>query len=86
MGYLEQPHTSAGRVPSAAGYRLYVDELMADYRLSMDETRSISLSLEDKIQRVDQMMERVAKLVSQATDLPAISLTSRQGGATVKHF
>ena len=28
MGYLEQPHTSAGRVPSAAGYRLYVDELM----------------------------------------------------------
>ena len=33
MGYLEQPHTSAGRIPSAAGYRLYVDELMADYRL-----------------------------------------------------
>ena len=86
MGYLEQPHTSAGRVPSAAGYRLYVDELMADYRLSMDETRSISLSLEDKIQRVDQMMERVAKLVSQATELPAISLTSRQGGATVKRY
>ena len=86
MGYLEQPHTSAGRIPSAAGYRLYVDELMADYRLSMDETRSINLSLEDKLQRVDQMMERVAKLVSQATELPAISLTSRQNGATVKRF
>ncbi len=85
MGYLEQPHTSAGRIPSAAGYRLYVDELMADYRLSMDETRSINLSLEDKLQRVDQMMERVAKLVSQATELPAISLTSRHG-ATVKRF
>ena len=38
MGYLEQPHTSAGRIPSAAGYRLYVDELMMDYRLSIDET------------------------------------------------
>ena len=86
MGYLEQPHTSAGRVPSAAGYRLYVDELMADYRLSMDETKSINAAMEDRMQRVDHMMERVAKLVSQATELPAISVTSRQGGATVKRF
>ena len=86
LGYLEQPHTSAGRIPSAAGYRLYVDELMADYRLSMDETRSINIAIEEKMQRVDKMVEKVAKLVSQATDLPAISVASRQGGATVKRF
>ena len=86
MGYLEQPHTSAGRIPSAAGYRLYVDELMMDYRLSMDETKSINTAIEEKMQRVDKMVERVAKLVSQATDLPAISVASRQGGATVKRF
>ena len=86
MGYLEQPHTSAGRIPSAAGYRLYVDELMADYRLSMDETKSINAAMENKMQRFDQMMDQVAKLVSQATELPAISLTSRQAGATVKRF
>ena len=86
MGYLEQPHTSAGRIPSAAGYRLYVDELMADYRLSIDETKSINQAFEDKMQRVDQMMERVAKLVSQATELPAITVTARQSGATVRRF
>ena len=86
MGYLEQPHTSAGRIPSAAGYRLYVDELMADYRLSIDETRSINSSLEAKMQRVDKMVEKVARLVSQATDLPAISAASRSGGATVKRY
>lgn len=86
MGYLEQPHTSAGRIPSAAGYRLYVDELMADYRLSIDETKSISSAIEEKMQRVDQMVEKVAKLVSQATDLPAISVTSRQTGTAVKRF
>ena len=86
MGYLEQPHTSAGRVPSAAGYRLYVDELMADYRLSMDETSSINTAIEEKMQRVDKLMEKVAKLVSQATDLPAISVAARTGGATVKRF
>ena len=86
MGYLEQPHTSAGRIPSAAGYRLYVDELMADYRLSLDETKSINSAIEEKMQRVDKLVERVAKLVSQATDLPAISVASRQYGATVKRF
>ena len=86
MGYLEQPHTSAGRIPSAAGYRLYVDELMADYRLSIDETRSINTAIEEKMQRVDQMVEKVARLVSQATDLPAISAASRSAGARVQHF
>ena len=86
MGYLEQPHTSAGRIPSAAGYRLYVDELMADYRLSIDETKSINSAIEEKMQRVDKMVEKVAKLVSQATDLPAISMASRSSEATVKRF
>ncbi len=86
MGYLEQPHTSAGRVPSTAGYRLYVDELMSDYRLSMDETRSINTAIEEKMEKVDQMVEKVAKLVSQATDLPAISVAAHHGGATVKRF
>ena len=86
LGYLEQPHTSAGRIPSPAGYRLYVDELMADYRLSMDEAHSINSAIEEKMQRVDKMVEKVARLVSQATDLPAISVASRQGGATVKRF
>ncbi len=86
MGYLEQPHTSAGRVPSAAGYRLYVDELMIDYRLSMDEANSINATLEEKMQKVDKLMEKVAKLVSQATDLPAISAASRASSAVVKRF
>ena len=86
MGYLEQPHTSAGRVPSAAGYRLYVDELMQDYRLSIDEAHSINSAIEEKMQRVDKMVEKMAKLVSQATELPAISVAARRGGATVKRF
>ena len=86
LGLLEQPHTSAGRIPSAAGYRVYVDELMLDYRLSIDETRSINQAIEEKMQRVDRLVEKVAKLVSQATDLPAISAASRQGSARVKRF
>lgn len=86
MGYLEQPHTSAGRVPSAAGYRMYVDELMMDYRLSVDETKSINSAIEEKMVKVDKMVERVAKLVSQATNLPAITAASRQGSAAVLQY
>ncbi len=86
MGYLEQPHTSAGRIPSAAGYRLYVDELMLDYRLSMDEAKSINTAIEEKMQQVDKMVEKVAKLVSQATNLPAISAASRNASACVKRY
>ena len=86
MGYLEQPHTSAGRIPSAAGYRLYVDELMMDYRLTMDETKSINTAIEEKMQKVDKMVEKVARLVSQATNLPAISAASRSASAVVKRY
>ena len=86
MGLLEQPHTSAGRIPSAAGYRLYVDELMMDYRLSLDETRSISSAIEEKMAQMDKMVEKVARLVSQATNLPAISAASRSSNAVIKRF
>ena len=86
MGYLEQPHTSAGRVPSAAGYRLYVEALMMDYRLSMDETKSINTAIEEKMAKIDKVMDQVAKLVSQATDLPAITVASHRGGCTVKRY
>lgn len=86
MGYLEQPHTSAGRIPSPAGYRLYIDELMQGYKLSVDETKNLKDSMELKIQEFDKVLDKVARLVSQATDLPAYTMASRRGGATVKRF
>ncbi len=87
LGYLEQPHTSAGRVPSPAGYRLYVDELMEGYRLSVDETASLNAVMEQKLQQFDQAMGQIGKLISQLTNLPAYAVAARTGGApTVKKF
>ena len=86
MGLLEQPHTSAGRMPSAAGYRLYVDELMQNYRLSMDETKTINQAMEVKMQEVDKMISQVGKLVSKMTDLPAYAVAARSSQRTVKRF
>ena len=56
MGYLEQPHTSAGRVPSARGYRLYVNELMERRALPEAEAESIRRSLTGQMSQVDQVM------------------------------
>ena len=87
MGYLEQPHTSAGRVPSPAGYRLYVNELMEGYRLSIDETQSLNQAMELKLQEFDKVMSQVGKMVSNLTNLPAYAVTSRAGiQPSVKHF
>ena len=86
MGLLEQPHTSAGRIPSPAGYRLYVDELMQDYRLSVDETQSLNQALELKMQEVDKVISQVSKMVSKMTNLPAVAMTAAANTPTVTHF
>ena len=81
MGYLEQPHTSAGRIPSPQGYRLYVNELMEQHKLSMQETERINSALNLKMQELDRVIEQAGRLVSQMTNYPAFSLTS--GGSQV---
>lgn len=85
-GLLEQPHTSAGRVPSAAGYRIYVDELMNDYQLTNDEAKSLSQAMELRIQEFDQVFSQVSRMVSQLTNLPAYTTLTCCGKATVKRF
>lgn len=86
MGYLEQPHTSAGRIPSASGYRFYIDELMQEYRLSVDETHTLKEAMESRIQQFDTAMAQMGKLVSQMTNLPAYAMTARKGAATVRQY
>ncbi len=86
LGFLEQPHTSAGRIPSPAGYRFYIDRLMQDYSLSVDETRSINQAMELRMQEFDRTMSKVGKLVSQLTNLPAYAMTSRTASVTVRRY
>jgi len=83
LGYLEQPHTSSGRIPSPAGYRLYVDELMEGYRLSTDEAANLTQAMELKLQQFDQAMSQVGKLISQLTNLPAYAVAGRSGSEPV---
>jgi len=85
MGYLEQPHTSAGRIPSPQGYRLYVNELMARQRLSLEETETINESLSLKMKQLDKLMSDVGKLASSITRYPAVALAAPVA-STIKRF
>jgi len=85
LGYLEQPHTSAGRIPTAQGYRLYVNELMERQKLSLEETDAINRSLSLKVQQLDKMMSDVGKLAADMTNYPALALAA-QAPDTVKRF
>ena len=86
MGFLEQPHTSAGRIPSPAGYRFYIDRLMQDYRLSVEETQSINQAMGQRMQEFDNTMTQVSKLVSQLTNLPAYTMTAHTKDVTVRRY
>lgn len=85
MGYLEQPHTSAGRIPSPAGYRLYVNELMERQKLSEAETAAINGKLAMKQKQIDELMNEIGQLTSSMTQYPAYALAMR-APAAVKRF
>ena len=76
LGYLEQPHTSAGRVPTPMGYRMYVNELMQQQKYSLEETEEINRRLNQKLQELDDTISSISRLASQLTDYPALALTA----------
>ncbi len=77
QGYLEQPHTSAGRVPTHQGYRLYVNELMNEYSLTNDETAELKKALRTRIARYDRMTDEIGKVLSELTNYAAITVAPR---------
>jgi heat-inducible transcriptional repressor len=86
MGYLEQPHTSAGRIPSAKGYRLYVNELMEHRPLSKEETDAINESLGGKMSQVDQVIAKAGQMVSRFVGYPAYAVADHRNATSVRRF
>ncbi|MGI5973808.1 MAG: heat-inducible transcriptional repressor HrcA [Oscillospiraceae bacterium] len=86
LGYLEQPHTSAGRVPSPKGYRLYVNELMDDYKLSIQETQRINQALHIRMKALDRVIDEAGRVVAKLTQYPAFALASGPEKMTIRRF
>ncbi len=72
MGYLDKPHTSAGRIPSEMGYRFYVDSLMHRYSLTMEEISSLQSSMDRKYNQLENVVSEISDIISKATNYPAI--------------
>lgn len=85
LGYIEQPHTSAGRIPSVRGYRYYVDYLMKKRELSREEEELIRREFEIKVKDVGQVIQKTGQLLSQMTCYTAMVLTQQMGSNSFKY-
>ena len=74
LGYIVQPHTSAGRIPSDKGYRLYVDTMMEDKKREVTEMKEMLLEKEDK---VEHLLKQVAKILAANTEYATMISTPR---------
>jgi len=86
MGYLMQPHTSAGRIPSEQGYRFYVDTLMNSYSHTSAEITSLKSMLAEKSRELDNIIECAGRLASSLTNYPAIAIKAPVPTLSVKRF
>lgn len=84
MGYLTQPHTSAGRVPTQEGYRYYIDNLMDEKEPDEDEKRQIRMSIGSNIGNPEELLERAGEMLAALTNCATVATTPTDSLATVK--
>ncbi len=76
MGYLSQPHTSSGRVPSVDAYKLYVSELMDRGKLTQKELSLIKGAFINHANNLEEVVENAVKVISELTDYTSVGYTS----------
>jgi len=85
-GFLEQPHTSAGRVPSIKGYRYYVDWLMQPSPVSSDEKAMLDKMLTEHISKIDEIFRNMAKVVANLTHTLSVATSATQEKSTFNYI
>jgi heat-inducible transcriptional repressor len=86
MGLIVQPHTSAGRIPSEKGYRLYVDELMKPGELSGDDINFLKQAIGTGMGQIDYLMQQTAKALSMLTSYTTVVTEPKSRVIKVKHI
>ncbi len=85
MGYLDKPHSSAGRVPTTKGLKTYIDGLMEDYNLSLEELGVLNELLEYKVGEFGKLLNQAARALSHITNYTAISVL-KAPAASIERF
>ncbi len=86
MGFLVQPHTSAGRIPSDMGYRFYVNSLMHRYQMSVEAIERMRRELEQKVNRLELVIKKASIIASLLTDYTTVISTPEMNGAEIMRF
>lgn len=82
-GYLEKPHTSAGRIPSAKGYRFYVDKLLNDDNISFDEIKYIKRCLQTNANALEELTKIATHTLSEITHYTSVAIGPRAETHTI---
>jgi len=77
VGYLDKPHTSSGRVPSSKGYRFYVDELINEDNISLEEIKYISSKLETKVNEIEELTKIATSTLSEITHYTTVAIGAK---------
>jgi heat-inducible transcriptional repressor len=86
LGYLMQPHTSSGRIPSDAGYRIYVDQLMRPETLTTEEQRRIQDEFRAASRELDGVIEQTTRLLGQLSRNVAFAIAPQRNTQTFRHL
>ena len=84
MGLLDQPHTSAGRVPTQMGYRVYIDSLMKKKPVTREEKRYLDSQLLSSAYDPEKLLDGVSRVLAAATRFAAVSTTPSGRGANIR--
>lgn len=85
-GLLDKMHTSSGRVPSAKGYRYYVDELLKDDNISLEEVKYISDKLETKVNEIEDLTKITANTISEITHYTTVTIGPKAAEQIIKEI
>ena len=85
-GYLDKTHTSSGRVPSEKGYRYYVDELLKDDDISLEEIKYISDKLETKVNEIEDLTKIAANTISEVTHYTTVSIGPKANSQIIEEI
>lgn len=86
MGFLEQPHTSAGRIPSDKAYRIYVDQLMKVDKLNKVIEETISQEYKEYAGEIEKLISHTSKILSHFTNYTSLALTPQLYEPSIKHI
>lgn len=86
MGYLEKPHTSAGRMPSDKGYRAYVDNMMSLPEISSDDASAIRQYLANNLDEARALIERAAEYLAGKTDYLSVALSPKYSDSSLEQI